>query len=260
MQRAPAASGRGEVHVLNRQAVVARSFARALTARGLAGVFAGLLSLGVAGAALAEEGGGVASYFPLDVGRVWTFNLRITNAQQTRTIEYSTRVARIEDVGGLPCAVFEDHSGERLLQVNWFALDPASGAIVQPQRQTGRTVSALCRRSGDEVGTAGRVLLEARALEALPQATSWEWASPDGSSKGTVTLVGREKLRLRNFGELDCLVLLDEGTASSGDRTATIERKVWLAPGLGCVQERTKISSGGAVTESEATLVRHDAP
>lgn len=209
--------------------------------------------------AWAQEPAVVASFFPLDVGRVWTYNLRITNGSQTRTIEYTTRVARVEDVGGLDCAVFEDHSGERLLQVNWYALDRGRG-IVQPQRQNGRTISALCRRVGDDVGPAGRVLLDQRALDALPERSTWEWSSADGGSKGTVTLVGRERLRLRNLGEHDCVVLLDAGTASSGGRTASIERKVWLAAGVGCVQERTTITAGDATTESEATLVRHEAP
>lgn len=219
------------------------------------------LLVGAAAATLAwaQEPAGIASFFPLEVGRVWTYNLRITNGAQTRTIEYTTRVAKVEQVGGISCAVFEDHSGERLLQVNWYALDAALG-VVQPQRQSGRTVSGLCRRTGDEVGPAGRVLLDQRALDALPEPSSWEWCSPDGASKGTVTLVGRERLRLRNLGEHECIVLVDAGTATSGGRTATIERKVWLAPGVGCVQERTTITAGESTTESEATLVRHEAP
>ncbi|MCO5170637.1 MAG: hypothetical protein M9894_30260 [Planctomycetes bacterium] len=211
-----------------------------------------------AASAISADDAGPSTYFPLEVGRSWTYNLRITTGQQTRTIEYTTRVARVDEVAGLPCAVFEDHSGERLLQVNWYALDAGRGAIVQPQRQTRGVLGVLCAREGEQVGAPGRVLLSAAAVAALPERTSWEWASPDGASRGTVTLVGREKLRLRNHGELDCLVLLDEGTSSSGARTAKIERKVWLAAGVGCVQERTTISAGGATTESEATLVRHE--
>ncbi|MBX3469297.1 MAG: hypothetical protein KF878_20680 [Planctomycetes bacterium] len=216
-----------------------------------------LAALGAARAWSTDDAGATA-YFPLEVGRSWTYNLRITTGQQTRTIEYTTRIARVDDVSGVPCAVFEDHSGERLLQVNWYALDAASGAIVQPQRQTRGVVGVLCARQGERVGAPGRVLLTGEAVAALPGKTSWEWASSDGSSRGTVTLVGREKLRLRNHGELDCLVLVDEGTSSSGGRTARIERKVWLASGIGCVQERTTISAGDATTESEATLIRHD--
>lgn len=231
--------------MLSRRAFLATTFAGALT----------LLGTG----ALAQDAPSLSSFFPLDVGRVWTYHLKITSDQQTRTIEYSTRVARTEDVGGLQCAVFEDFSNDRVLQVNWYAFDAVAEAIVQPRQQRGRATS-LCRRTGDQIGAPGRILLDARALEGLPRTTSWEWASPDGSSKGTVTLAGRDKLRLRNFGELDCLLLVDEGTASSGDRTATVERKVWLAEGLGCVQERARISAGAQVTETEATLVRHDAP
>jgi hypothetical protein len=220
---------------------------------------AGLSLLGTA--ALAQDGATLAAYFPLDVGRVWTYHLQITSDKQTRTIEYSTRVARVEDVDGLACAVFEDFSNDRVLQVSWYALDRGFDAIVQPRQQRGRgAATSLCRRTGDQVGAPGRILLDGKALAALPATTSWEWASPDGTSKGTVTLTGREKLRLRNFGELDCLVLRDEGTSSSGDRTATVERTLWLAEGLGCVQERAKVSAGARVTETEATLVRHDAP
>jgi hypothetical protein len=145
--------------------------------------------------------------------------------------------------------------------VNWYAHDRAARRLVQVQRQSGRTVSAYLRRDGDTLGPAGRVLLAEEALAALPEATAWEWASADGSSKGTVKLVKRgEKLRVRGLGELECILLLDEGEASVGDRTATIRRRVWLSPGIGCVQEHTTISAGDSVTESEATLIRHERP
>src|SRR5690606_7535652 len=133
-----------------------------------------------AGATVAEDGASLASFFPLDAGRVWTYHLKITSNQQTRTIEYSTRVTRVEEVDGLSCAVFEDSSNDRVLQVSWFALDEAARAIVQPRQQRGRgATTSLCRRAGDEVGAPGRILLDARALEALPRTTSWEWCSPD---------------------------------------------------------------------------------
>lgn len=215
----------------------------------------------LSGAALAQDRPGLMAFFPLEAGRVWTYHLKITSNQQTRTIEYSTRVTRVEEVDGLTCAVFEDSSNDRVLQVSWYALDQAAQAIVQPRQQRGRgAITELCRRTGDQIGAPGRILLDARALEALPRATSWEWASPDGAQRGTVTLTGRERLRLRNFGELDCLVLLDQGTSSAGGRTATVERTIWLAEGLGCVQERAKVAADSRVTETEATLVRYDAP
>lgn len=230
-----------------------------MTRRRLGAVLvAGALAL-AGGAVTAQDPGSVESYFPLEVGRVWTYNLRITSAQQTRTIEYSTRVARVEDVGGAPCAVLEDHSGERQLQVNWYHLDRGAHRLVQLQRQSGRQLTSFLRREGDVTGPPGRVLLDQAGLSKLPETTSWEWSSADGSSKGVVKLLKRgEKLRLRALGEVECLLLLDEGQASVGDRTAKIERRVWLAPGVGCVQEQTRISAGEAVTESEATLIRHD--
>jgi hypothetical protein len=216
-----------------------------------------LLALAVAagaGGVAAQDAPSVESYFPLEVGREWTYNLRITSAQQTRTIEYTTRVARVEQVEGLACAVLEDHSGERLLQVNWYAHDRAAQRVVQVQRQSGRAVSSYLRDDA-----LGRVLLAEAGLKALPETTAWEWSSADGSSKGTVTLLKRgEKVRLRGLGELECILLLDEGEASVGDRRATIKRHVWLSPGIGCVQEHTTISAGGSVTESEATLIRHE--
>lgn len=216
------------------------------------------LVIGAAAGAAAEDPLSVESYFPLEVGREWTYNLRITSAQQTRTIEYTTRIARVEQVEGQPCAVLEDHSGERLLQVNWYAHDRGAHRLVQVQRQSGRTVSAFVRREGDALGALGRVLLAKDALAALPETTAWEWSSKDGSSKGTVKLLKRgEKLRLRGLGELECIVLLDAGEATVGERKATIERRVWLSQGIGCVQEHTTISSGDSETRSEATLIRH---
>jgi hypothetical protein len=222
---------------------------------------AALTTLGLIGIAVAQDApGNVHEYFPMQVGSVWTYNLSITSGQQTRAIEYTTRAARTEEVGGLTCVVFEDSSGNRQLQVNWYALDAAGPRIVQPQRQSGRSPTALCRVEAGAIGPPGRIIIDQRALAALPEKATWPWASPDGTSRGEVSLVGRERVRLRNFGELDCLVLLDAGTASSGGRTATIERRLWLAAGLGCVQERTTITVGEERTVSEATLIGHQAP
>jgi hypothetical protein len=218
-----------------------------------------VVALVLAGAAAGQERHGVEAYFPLEVGREWTYNLKITSAQTTRTIEYTTRVARVEQVEGTACAVLEDHSGERQLQVNWYHLDRAAHRLVQVQRQSGRSLSAYQQRTGDALGGLGRILLAKDALDG--DAVAWGWASKDGSSKGTVKLEKRgEKLRLRGVGELECIVLLDEGEATSGERTAKIVRRVWLAPGIGCVQEHTKITAGDATTESEATLIRHGRP
>lgn len=217
--------------------------------------------LALVGAAAAQDGpASIVEYFPLTVGSVWTYNLSITSGQQTRAIEYTTRAARTEEVGGLSCVVFEDSSGNRQLQVNWYALDATGPRIVQPQRQSGRAPTALCRVDGATIGPPGRIVIDQRALAALPERTAWPWSSPDGTSRGEISLVGRERLRLRNFGELDCLVLVDAGTASSGGRTASIERRLWLAAGLGCVQERTTIAVGEERTVSEATLIGHQAP
>jgi hypothetical protein len=218
-----------------------------------------VVALALAGLVGAQDPPAVEAYFPLEVGRQWTYNLRITSAQQTRTIEYTTRVARVEEVAGTSCAVLEDHSGERQLQVNWYHLDRAAHRIVQLQRQSGRQVTSFLERHGDAVGAPGRVLLDRDGLAALPKTSAWEWSSADGSSKGVVKLLERgQKVRLRGLGEFDCLVLQDDGQATVGERTAKIERRVWLAPGVGCVQEHTKISAGDAVTESEATLIRHE--
>jgi hypothetical protein len=228
--------------------------------RVIASALAGLAALLVARPAVADD---LAAYFPLQVGRVWTYNLRITTPDQEKNIEYSTRVVRQEalaDVGGAACYVLENTSGERVLETNWFHWD-AAGRLLQARRQsTGRNAVALCAREGDTIGAVGRVLVDPAALGALPKETGWDWGTKDNALRGSVRLVGRVKLRLRNFPEFDCLQLVDTATSTAGDRTATIERRVWMAAGYGMVQEQTTIVAGEARTQSEATLIRYETP
>lgn len=210
--------------------------------------------------ALADD---LATYFPLQVGRVWTYHLVITTPEQKREIEYTTRVVREEalaDVAGATCFALENVSGERVLETNWFHFD-AEGRLLQARRQSaGRPASTLCARAGDTIGAAGRVLLDPQAVGALPKEADWEWGTKDNALRGAVKLVGRTKLRLRNFPEFDCLHLVDSATSTAGDRKATIERHVWLAAGYGLVQEHTTIVAGEARTQSEATLIRYETP
>ncbi len=218
----------------------------------LVALAAGVLS------AVALHAQDLVGFFPLEVGRSWTYHLKLTSAGDTRTIEYTTRVARHEEVDGVLCAALENQSGDRLLQVNWYAVVDGGKRVVQPRRQNGRVVTAL--HADEPKGPPGRVLVDAAALARLPEATTWRWASADGHSQGTVRLALRERLRLRNYGELDCLVLVEEGTATSGQRRATFTRRLWLAAGLGLVQETSAITADGAETTSEAVLIRHEAP
>jgi hypothetical protein len=216
----------------------------------------------LAGLALrAAAGDDIATFFPLQVGHSWTYHLKITAGKTTKSIEYTTKVVRkeeLDDAPGLPCFVLENRSDERMFETSWFGVDGAR--LVQARRTSGRTTHALCVRDGDAIGAVGRVLLDGAAIAALPKRTSWAWASKEGSQRGTVTLEGRERLRLRNFGELDCLVLGDDCTSTVGDKTATIKRRLWLAAGLGLVQERARAEADGTSTETEATLIRHEAP
>lgn len=200
----------------------------------------------------------VATFFPLQVGHAWTYHLSITNGAKKHFIEYTTKVVRREVAGGRDCAVLENRSDERLFETSWYAID--AGKLLQARRSSGRTTHDLCLRDGDAVGAVGRVLLDGAAIAALPKKTSWDWASKDGSQTGTVTLEGREKLRLRNFGEHDCLVVTDECTSRVGDKKATIRRRLWFAAGLGLLQEQAKAEADGTSTDSEATLIRHEAP
>lgn len=231
--------------------------------RRLAAIGAAVLAAVLVARPAAAEGDDLAAYFPLQVGRVWTYNLRITTPDQEKNIEYSTRVVRQEalaDVGGAICYVLENTSGERVLETNWFHWDGA-GRLLQARRQSpGRNAVALCARQGDTVGAVGRVVVDPAALDALPKETGWEWGTKDHALRGSVRLVGRAKLRLRNFPEFECLQLVDTATSTAGDRTATIERRVWFAAGYGMVQEQTTIVAGEARTQSEATLIRYETP
>ncbi len=201
-----------------------------------------------------------ADYFPLEVGRQWTYRLRVKAGEQSRSIEYTTRVDKVEEVEGVgPCAVLESRSDRRLMQIEWF--HRVEDKILNPLRQDGAHEAA--RQRFPE-----RVFLDLAAVEAVllrkvgDAKPSWSWALPDGSAEGTVTLEGIEPLHLRNFGMLDCLVVVAVGRYKAGKRVRLQERRLWLAPGLGLVKEfmRVKKESGEVTIETDAVLTRHQSP
>lgn len=191
-------------------------------------------------------------FFPLEIGLTWSYGLEITRQGESQGIQYSARVTRREEVSGLPCAVVESRSGERLLEATWWAWEGKK--LVHPRRQSGRGAVQELRRAGAD---GPRVLVDLAALDDPEAPRRWEWQAADGSARGVIELVGRERLTLPNLGELDCVLLVERSELRAGERKATQERKIWLAAGLGLVQERSKIAvEGGETTETVAVLER----
>lgn len=191
-------------------------------------------------------------YFPLPNGQVWTYQLDLTRGEEKQSLVYTATVIGSEQLEGRDCQVIEHRSGTRLLQKTWYALDP-DGTVRNPRRQNGGRIHVLRDADGDH----GRVLLTPAALEAGKG--SWSWRTPDGSAEGTIRVVGHERLRLPKplRAELDCVVLLEEGTFKAGGRTATQERRIWLARGMGLVKETSTFRIGDeVVTRSEAYLIQ----
>lgn len=213
----------------------------------------GLVPIALLLAALPGAAEEPRGWFPLEDGLTWTYSLQLRRGAESQQIEYRARVARREEVGGLSCAVIEARSGERLLESTWFGWD--GKRLRNPRRQTGRAPVEL--REG--TGPAGRLFLDLAALEAAPGAepVRWEWTAADGSAKGTIVLEKHETLDLPGLGPRECLVLLETAELQAGERRATQERRLWLAEGLGMVQERCRFAIAGAeATETVAVLLR----
>ena len=204
----------------------------------------------------ADDGEQVSSLFPLEVGRSWTYRLNLQVGDQTRAMEYVTRVVREEVVEGVgPCAALESRSNQKVFQTDWFRLD--GNVLSNPKRQEGA--------GGPVTAFPSRTLLTGEALRALRRTgdgATWEWASEDGAAKGTVTLEREERVHHPPFGSQECVVLLDRGTFQVGKSVRHQERRMWLAPGLGVLREvmTVKKASGEVTIRTEAQLKRYDAP
>jgi hypothetical protein len=210
-----------------------------------------LLALTLAPAALAQDADG-DSHFPLSVGQTWTYQLDLTRGAEKQSLVYTSRVTETETLDGVTCFVVEQKSDERLFQRTWYSVD-ADGTVRNPRRQNGGRVHVLRSGESDE----GRVLFEPDALETI--GTAWAWRTADGSAEGTIEVEKHETLRLPKplRAELECVVLLERGTFLAGGRTATQERRMWLASGLGLVKETSVIRIGDEIaTSSEAYLIQ----
>ncbi|MGE0712134.1 MAG: hypothetical protein AB7N76_32120 [Planctomycetota bacterium] len=195
-----------------------------------------------------------SAYFPTELGRRWTYSLKVTVGKDSRTIEYTTKVARAEKLEGVgECVVLESHS-DRLLSTEWFQVDDRVG-VVNVKRQEGKAAAEL----------KGRVLISPAALTALARnekPAPVEWKSKAGNAQGTLTVVGLEKIRLRNYGQLECLVVVDKGTYTFGEGKVVRvqERRLYFAPELGLVKEvmQVKKPDGTVTMETLAELKHHE--
>lgn len=221
--------------------------------------------------ARAQESG---SYFPLEDGTLWTYTLHITRDGESQDVPYTVRVARHEDLGGSSCAVLETRVGDSLLETTWFAWEGKK--LRNPRRESRRAALELQEAppAGDPGSgpRPGRVVLDLEAIPApaaeppvapegqppeRPAGPSWAWQSPDGQAEGVIRFVRREKLQVGQLGELDCLVLVEASRFRVGQKQARQERRWWLAPGLGLVQEISRIEvDGGQASETRAVLER----
>ncbi|MBL4845586.1 MAG: hypothetical protein JKY65_08680 [Planctomycetes bacterium] len=199
----------------------------------------------------------VQEYFPLKIGRRWIYTLRVTAGKNTQNIEYTTKVVRKEDVDGLGvCLVTEARSIDRLFATEYYQFDEKKGTLLNPRRTEGKATANFKKR----LLLSEKVLADLDKKEQKP--TAWPWASADGRAKGTVTVIGREVLRIRNYGNLHCIVLKDKGvfTFRKGKIRRHQERTIWLAPGIGMVKEfmQVKTEEGQVTLETEALLKHHE--
>lgn len=207
----------------------------------------------------AQDGKGksqLADYFPLDLGRRWIYKLRVTAGANTQLIEYTTKVLRTEDLGGVGvCVVTESRSVDRLFTTDFYRVD--EGKLYNVERREG-TATARFK---------DRVLLSEEAIAGLAKPDGvttfeWKWSSDDERATGVVKVKGYETLRLRPFGNLKCIVLVDTGkfTFKGGTVVRIQERTLWYAPGIGLVKEfmQVKTEDGQVQLETEALLKHYE--
>jgi hypothetical protein len=207
---------------------------------------------------------GLAGYFPAEVGRTWTYELKLKANGKEKVIQYTTRAEKLEEVEGVgECVLFVSSSADRLLQRAWFKV--GEDRIENPRQQGSQAAAPV-------VAYEGRVVLTADALKpsADPEAKppEWSWTASDGSA-GSIVLARRgERLYLPRVGDLkECLALIETGTYHMGvgeERKVshTTERTVWLAPGLGMVKETLtiRLPDGTVTFQTEATLTKFQGP
>lgn len=208
-------------------------------------------------AARAQEGKGkslLSDYFPLEVGRRWIYNLRVTAGENTQHIEYTTKVVRQEDLEGVgPCVVTESRSVDRLFTTDFYRV--AEGKLHNVERREGKATARF----------KNRILISEEAIASLakkdaPAGQEWKWTSADERATGSVRVLGYESLQLRPFGNLRCIVLLDKGTFTykGGKLVRHQERKMWFAPGIGLVKEFMQVKTdAGVVTLETEALLKH---
>jgi len=204
-----------------------------------------LLGILAAPTALAQDD--ERDYFPLVEGTRWEYTLDVTQGGQSSRIQYTAEVVRSEEVDGLDCMVVEHRSGARLLLTSWYHASDAGVVRHVKRRNTRKTVAFR-----DGAGEPGRILVDPAAADG----TTWEWTAADGSAEGTITLRERQTIRTRSLGELDCIYVVESAEWRAGGQTATEERELWLAPGIGLVKESSTIRIGEAVRTTAAELER----
>lgn len=205
--------------------------------------------------ALAQGDSDPSRWFPLDVGRSWTYVLEVKAQQKTMRIEYTISAVRTEEVAGAgTCVVFETASDQKLMEVEWFSRQ--GDKVVTPKRKLGAREATY---------TSPRVLVSGEAIAKLlekGEGTSWPWALPDGA-QGTVTLERRETIDVsRTLKGVECVVVVIRGSFNVGGTPRHEIRTIWLGSGIGVVKQTTEITKGEGelLLSSEATLVRHDEP
>ena len=195
--------------------------------------------------------------FPLEEGRSWTYHMSVEVGGQRKAIVYTTTVVRTEELDGVgACAVLESRSDKRLMQVEWYRAE--EGKVLNPQRQDGPRAAPKAFKE--------RVFLDLSAVQKLdddPEARpSWAWADVAGQATGTLTLAGKERVKIGTLGFFECYVLVDEGTYTVGTAVRVQERRLWLAPDLGIVKEvmTVKNTSGEVTIKTESELQRYAKP
>jgi hypothetical protein len=126
----------------------------------------------------------------------------------------------------------------------------AFGAATVRTLAQGRYLSSI-----ELVGESSRPLLPAAAVVDVPSSWhpgeqwTWRFVAEDKATTldATITMVGRENFTMKDGKTQVEVVRLDQAITISGDRSITLQRKVWFAPSLG-VPVRVEESAAGTDT------------
>ncbi|MEZ6184596.1 MAG: hypothetical protein R3F62_06235 [Planctomycetota bacterium] len=190
-------------------------------------------------------------YFPLDRGRSWTYQTKLTVKELNAAEEPTPQTHRVEVVVAEPQRI-----DEKAVSVVEWKFD---GALAQRSFFwcTPDEVQCLRRIQGFGLEMRDFVLTDGQPVCRQPLAVgqSWTWSGRVNAIKGEQKVqVSREETLETPAGSFDCLVVEIEFTGED-DSKGTITR--WLAKGVGIVKDVSTLKTAAVEVRSEGVLVRH---